>query len=213
MTTSITTFDLVGDIRFLFPVLLTALFAFGVHFFAFATDAKLKRRKAIKNDILKGIQKGRLQWEDLEYLCQRWKQSRTDLHWILSDVLHESLSGDSDEDGEQYEQVKKLLAEQQKAEPFAELPESIRIHIEQVSSRFREGGDEVVRPLASSICDTIIEADRRNEKQKTITKYSFIIGLVSLLLGIVSLLFAVAQLSDQRPTTTETIEQTVGGNG
>jgi hypothetical protein len=171
------------------------------------TDARQKRRRAFKNDIQKGIENGMLQWEDLELLCQRWRQSRTDLHYVLSDLLHESLCGEEDKSKTLYKRVKELLFEQQKAEPFAELPESIRMHMEQLSSRFRENGDEVVRPLASSICDTIIEADRRNEKQKTIAKYSFVVGLVSLLVGIASLFFAVSQMSTAREPTRQTIEQ------
>lgn len=171
------------------------------------TDARRKRRRALKNDIVMGIVNGVLQWEDLEILCQRWRQSRTDLHWILSDILHESLCEEADKSQELYKRVKELLSEQQKAEPFAELPESIRMHIEQLSSRFRENGDEVVRPLAASICDTIIEADRRHEKQKMITKYSFVVGVISLLIGIVSLFFAISQISSTREQLRSSIQQ------
>lgn len=194
------------------PALLGLMIA-GLAQLAFVvTDARKKRRRAFKNDIVKGIVNGMLQWEDLEILCQRWRQSRTDLHWVLSDLLHESLCEEADRSKELYKRIKELLSEQQKAEPFAELPESIRMHMEQLSSRFRENGDEVVRPLAASICDTIIEADRRHEKQKLITKYSFVVGVVSLLVGIASLFFAVSQISSAqeqlRPTIKQSTEQT-----
>lgn len=188
-------------------VLMALLFAGLAQLFSAVTDARQKRRRALKNDIVKGIVNGMLQWEDLEILCQRWGQSRTDLHWVLSDLLHESLCVETDRSEELYKQVKVLLSEQQKAEPFAELPESIRMHMEQLTSRFRENGDEVVRPLAASISDTIIEADRRYEKQKIITKYSFVVGVISLLVGIASLFFAVSQISSTQEQLNPTIKQ------
>lgn len=54
--------------------------------------AKERRRRSFKTDIRSGLESGLLQWEDLDVLAQRWKQSRADIHWILSDLLHESLS-------------------------------------------------------------------------------------------------------------------------
>lgn len=191
----ITIFDKVFSADIVLPVLFSLMFVTLVQLAITITDARQKRRRALKNDIVKGIANGLLQWEDLEILCQRWRQSRTDLHWILSDLIHESLCEEADKSQELYKRAKELLSEQQKAEPFAELPESIRMHVEQISSRFRENGDETIRPLAASICDTIIEADRKNEKQKMIAKYSFIVGVISLLIGIASLFFAISQMS------------------
>jgi hypothetical protein len=37
-------------------------------------EAKKKRRRSFKNAIQEGIVNGRLEWEDLEILAQRWKQ-------------------------------------------------------------------------------------------------------------------------------------------
>ena len=189
------------------PVLISLLFAGLAQLLIVLTDARQKRKRAFKNDIVKGIANGMLQWDDLEILCQRWSQSRTDLYWVLSDLLHESLCEETDKSQELYKRVKELLSEQQRFEPFAELPESIRMHMEQLSSRFRENGDEVVRPLATSIYDTIIEADRRYEKQKIITKYSFVVGVISLLIGIASLFFAVSQISSTHEQLNPTIKQ------
>lgn len=195
---NISILDKLFSLDIILPVLFILMVVALVQLAVVVTDARQKRKRSFKNDIMKGLVKGMLQWEDLEILCQRWRQSRTDLHWILSDLLHESFCEEADKGQVLYKRVKELLSAQQKEEPFAELPESIRMHMEQLSSRFRENGDEVVRPLAASICDTIIEADRRHEKQKMITKYSFVVGVVSLLIGIVSLFFAISQISSTR---------------
>lgn len=92
--------------------------------------------------------------------------------------------------------MKGLLKKQQSFEPFSELPESIRIHIENVSSQFQEGGDEALRPLVTAICDTIIEAENKASAQRAVTKYSFVVGITSLLIGIASLVFALSQIAD-----------------
>jgi len=165
------------------------------YFITQLTEVKSKQRKACKNDILQGIENEMLEWEDLEILAQRWKQNRTDIHWILSDLLHESLTEKDDKGKQLYTKVKELLKTEQKTEPFAELPESIRIHVENVSSRFREDGDDVLRPLAASICDSIVESDKKSESQRKLTTWSFFVGIISLFIGILSLMFAISVMT------------------
>ena len=91
-----------------------------------------------------------------------------------------------------YQKVKELLKTEHNTEPFAELPESIRIHVENVSSRFRESGDEVLRPLAAAICDTIVESNKKSDTQRKLTTWSFFVGIIGLLIGIISLDFAIS---------------------
>ncbi len=175
-------------------------------------EAKKKRRRSCKADIQEGLGNDLLEWEDLDIVAQRWNQSRADIHYILSDLLHESLSA-KDEKGKQlYQKVKGLLKKQQSSEPFSELPESIRIHVEGISSRFAKDGDEVLRPLVTAICDTIVEADNKASAQRAITKYSFVVGITSLLIAIASLVFALSEIRDHAaqtdPNNSTSIEST-----
>ncbi len=171
--------------------------------------AKERRRRSCKSDIEQGIGNSMLEWEDIDTLAQRWKQSRTDIYWILSDLLRESLTAKDGKGKDLYQKIKELMKKQQDTEPFSELPESIRMHIETVSSRFTAKGDEVLRPLVSSICDTIVEADRKAEAQRSFTKYSFFVGIISLLIGIASLTFAITQIrsdiNERIPRNTKTV--------
>jgi hypothetical protein len=170
----------------------TLAFAHGLYVSVF--EAKKRRRRSCKADIQDGLKNDLLEWEDLDILAQRWKQSRADVHWILSDLLHESLSGKDEKGKELCQKVKGLVKKQQSTEPYSELPESIRIHVEGISSRFSERGDEVLRPLVTAICDIIVEADNKASAQRAITKYSFVIGITSLLIGIASLAFALSEI-------------------
>lgn len=195
--------DSLSNLSFL-TALVGALFAaFAGYFLTFFTEYRTKQRRSCKTDIHQGIENGRLQWEDLEILGQRWKQGRTDIHWILSDLLHESLSSKDEKSKVLYEKVKELLKTEHDTEPFAELPESIRIHVESVSSRFRENGDEVIRPLAAAICDSIVEADRKSESQRKLTMWSFFVGIISLFIGVASLVFAISVMT---PSKSENVE-------
>jgi hypothetical protein len=124
----------------------------------------------------------------------------TDIYFVLSDLLNESLMNKEDSGKQLYEKVKELLLKQQQSEPFSELPESIRIHIENVSSQFNENGNETLRPLVSSIRDTIIEAERKAEAQRLYTKYSCLVGIISLLIGIASLIFAINKIRSEANT-------------
>jgi hypothetical protein len=187
------------DLRFL-SGLIGALFAvFAGYFITYFTEVRTKQRRSCKNDIQQGIENGILQWDDLSILAQRWNQNRSDIHWILSDLLHESLSSKDEKEKVLYQKVKELLKTEHNTEPFAELPESIRIHIENVSSRFREGGDEVVRPLAAAICDTIVESNKKSESQRKLTTWSFFVGIISLFIGITSLVFAISVMTRASP--------------
>ena len=168
--------------------------AFG-YILAGRSETKTKDRRYCKKDIQEGIKSGMLQWEDLEILAQRWKQNRTDIHWILSDLLHESLTKPGKEGEILYGKIKELVKTEQSTEPFIELPESIRIHIENVSSRFREDGDDVLRPLAAAICDNIVVSSKKAESQRKLTIWSFLVGLISLLIGITGLVFALSSMS------------------
>ncbi len=151
------------------------------------------------NDIQQGIENGILQWDDLAVLAQRWNQSRTDIHWILSDLLHESLASKDEKGKVLYQKVKDLLKTEYNTEPFAELPESIRIHVENVSSRFRESGEEVLRPLAAAICDSIVESNKKSEAQRKFSIWSFFVGIISLFIGVASLVFAISVMTSASP--------------
>jgi uncharacterized membrane protein len=188
----------------LLAALIGALFAtFGGYFLTFFTERRAKQRRACKEGIHQGIVSGMLQWDDLEILGHRWNQGRSDIHWILSDLLHESLSS-KDENGQAlYHKVKELLKTEHNTEPFAELPESIRLHVENVSSRFRENGDEVIRPLAAAICDSIVEAERKSEIQRKLTMWSFFVGIISLFIGVASLVFAISVMNPSKSRIVE----------
>ena len=167
-----------------------------------------------KSDLLNGIEKNMLEWEDVCVLAKLWNQSNADIHKVLSDLLHDTLSekkdyykdnknhdDDKHDDNKEkfYHKIKELLKEQQKNEPFSELPESIRIHIETISSRFSQDDDETLRPLVTSICDTIVEVNKKAERQRKIAMFSFLIGLASLLVGIASMVFAIKQINAITP--------------
>ena len=186
-------FEVAGNLKFLSSLLGALFAAFAGYFLTYFFEVKTnQQRHSCKSDILQGIEKGMLQWDDLEILAQRWNQSRTDIHWILSDLLHDSLSSKDMKYADLYHNVKDLLETEHNTEPFAELPESIRIHIEGVATRFRESGIDVLRPLATSICDIIVESDKKAETQRKLTMWSFFVGIISLFVGIVSLAFAIS---------------------
>jgi hypothetical protein len=187
------------DLRFLSGLIGALMAAFIGYFISSITSIKTTQRRSCKNDIKQGIENGLLQWDDLSILAQRWNQSRADMHWILSDLLHESLASKDEKERVIYQKVKELLKTEHNTEPFAELPESIRIHVETVSSRFRENGEEVLRPLATAICDTIVESNKKSEGQRRFTIWSLFIGILSLLIGIASLVFAIALMTPVKP--------------
>jgi len=192
-------FNIFVDLKFL-SALIGALFAvFAGYLITFFSEVRTKQRRSCKSDIQMGIENGILQWDDLTILAQRWNQSRTDIHWILSDLIHESLSSKNEKEKVLYEKIKELLKTEHNTEPFAELPESIRIHIENVSSRFRDSGDEVLRPLAAAICDTIVESNKKSVAQRKLTTWSFFVGIISLLIGITSLVFAISVMTPASP--------------
>ena len=192
-------FDIFVDLIFL-SGLIGALFAvFASYFFIFFTEVRTKQRRSCKNDIQQGIQNGILQRDDLSVLAHRWNQSRTDIHWILSDLLHESLPSNDEKEKVLYQKVKELLKTEHITEPFSELPESIRMHVENVSSRFSERGDEVLRPLAAAICDTIVESNKKSESQRKLTTWSFLVGIISLFIGITNLVFALSVMTPAGP--------------
>lgn len=191
--------DLFVDLRFLSGLIGALFVVLSGYFITYFTEVRTKQRRSCKNDIQQGIENGILQWDDLSILAQRWNQNRTDIHWILSDLLHESLSSKDEKEKMLYQKVKELLKTEHNTEPFAELPESIRIHVENVSSRFRESGEDVLRPLAAAICDTIVESNKKSDAQRKLTTWSFFVGIISLFIGITSLVYAISVMTPASP--------------
>lgn len=165
---------------------------------SFLADRKNLSKSKCQNDIKQGLQNGTLEPADVDLIAKRWNQDRQGIYWILSNLLRESLISSGKEDQKNIPAIRILIEEHKRLEPYAELPESIRIHMQQVAERFTKDGDKVLSPLATAISDVMIKADKQNDKQWKFTIWSFLITVFSFVVGVASLVFAIWQLQPQK---------------
>jgi len=95
--------------------------------------------------------------------------------------------------------LRELISSHNKEEPFADLPDSIRIYMRQLADRLKDDAETFLTPLATTMSEIVIQADRKTQKQQRYTVWSFYITAVSLILGIGSLAFTIAQLNNTAP--------------
>jgi hypothetical protein len=155
-------------------------------FVVFVDYAKDQWRKRFRHQIKLALARESLSFTDLQHIAERWGQDRKQVLQSLRVLLAEGLSGEDKDLIPRVDSIRSLLAQHEAREPYAELPENISLQLASLAKQ--ESTD--VSQLASSLSDLYSKNQREATRQKKLSFWGFVVGVIGLLLSVPGLYIA-----------------------
>ena len=146
-------------------------------------------KKRLREQLGKAIANDKLEPEDLIHLAERWNQDRRNVLSILRSMLAESISGEIDGLIDKSSKLRELIKWHAEREPFAELPENIGIQLNTMKVQFPQSALNIGQ-LATSMSELYSTNKADLKKQKLLSFWGFLVGILGLLLSVASLYLA-----------------------
>jgi hypothetical protein len=141
--------------------------------------AKEKWKKRFRDQLTAAVIRQTLTYTDLQHLAERWNQDRQAVLLSLRVLLSEAISGEGEGLAERTDFLRQLLSEHQSREPYAELPENISLQLAALNPALQDSPDAVPQ-LATSLSDLYSKNQRELLRQKRLTVWGFVVGLLGL---------------------------------
>lgn len=142
--------------------------------------AKEKWKKRFRDQLKAAVILKSLTYADLQHLAERWNQDRQAVLQSLRVLLSDALAGEGENLPERTDFLRQLLMEHQSREPYAELPENISLQLAALSQALQDRSDAVPQ-LATSLSDLYSKNQRELMRQKRLTVWGFVVGVLGLL--------------------------------
>ncbi|HIF9430206.1 TPA: hypothetical protein ACX6R9_002142 [Photobacterium damselae] len=149
-------------------------------------SVKTNWRKRFQQQLRKGIINKKLSYNDLQHLAERWSQDRKRILFSLRIILSDAMSGEDENLKDEVDEIKSLLNEHKNKEPFAELPENISLQLSQLEKYLPNNKDSILQ-LAASLSELYETNQYDLSKQKKLTIWGFVLGVLGLLVGVIGL--------------------------
>ncbi|KGA36278.1 hypothetical protein KU74_07375 [Pectobacterium brasiliense] len=142
----------------------------------------IKRRKC-KETIKKAINAGIMKNEDIYLLAERWGVKREKISSVLNLILSDYLN-EKDCPDEPLEKIRNLIVWHQENDPFADLPENIKLqllHLQKNTDTDHAG----ILQLSKSLNEIYLSNQRKAKREQRISIVSLLIGLIGLFYGFI----------------------------
>lgn len=140
-------------------------------------------RKHFRIQLINAMNNGELSYSDLQHLAERWSQDRKAILQSLRVLLSSAISEADDPLHQKADKLRVLLEVHEATEPFAELPENIRLQLKQIGKLLTSNKDSIGQ-LAASLSTLYAANQRESEKQKKLSVWGFVVGLIGIALSI-----------------------------
>jgi len=142
-------------------------------------------KKQFRRQLTEAIVVSGLSYQDLQHMAERWSQDRKAVLLCLRVLLSNALSGDEPKLKDFTEAIRKLLYQHQEAEPYAELPENISLHLAALPIS-GEKASASVGQLAASLSELYSSNQRKLSRQGKLTFWGVVIGIIGTAVGVIS---------------------------
>ncbi|WP_024608487.1 hypothetical protein [Pseudoalteromonas sp. TAB23] len=149
--------------------------------------AKQNWKKRFREQIKAGIINSSLTYEDMLHIAERWSQDRKAILLCLRILHSDAISGDNEKLSGSFELLRKLISQHQTNEPYAELPENIGLQLSNIKQELREERSNSITQLAASLSVLYSSNIQELSKQKKLTFWGFIVGMLGFIVGVGSL--------------------------
>lgn len=149
-------------------------------------------RKRFRAQLASALANGQLSYSDLQHLAERWNQDRKAVLQSLRVLLSTAISEADSSLNANADKLRVLLEVHEATEPFAELPENISLQLKQIG-RNLPSDKESISQLAASLSTLYVANQRESDKQKKLSFWGFVVGLIGIALSIPGLYITFAK--------------------
>lgn len=144
------------------------------------------RGRAFVRRVKDGVMHRKLTYPDLENMAAFRRQNRSEVLLALQSATSDAVDSGSSE--EQRTLIRSLIAEHQKKEPFAELPEHVGLQLADIQSKLLP--DATLLPRLAQSLGELYEKNRRELLfQKRVALSSFAVGVGGVVLALWPMFF------------------------
>jgi hypothetical protein len=143
-----------------------------------------KSTSKFKQSLTLAIKTSQPTWNQIRTIASGQPITKLQMRSFLKELLTESLAGDEGLKAHAALIESYILADQED-EPFDDMPQEIRIHLERLRDQI-PNRPELVETLVEHLRDTRIKTVRQKKRQNLINMLSLLLGLIGLIIGIIS---------------------------
>jgi hypothetical protein len=149
--------------------------------------AKAKRKRRFREQIKMGVSNETLTYSDMQHIAESWSQDRKAILDGLRIMLADAIAGEDDKLFPTIDKIRELIEEHQEIEPYAELPENVSLQLSHLQKLVADSESEKVGQLAASLSALYSSNQGDLSKQKKLTFFGVIFGVLGVVLGLISL--------------------------
>lgn len=169
---------------------ITALAVLGLMLF-FGVISLLSDRETQKSiskfeeDLLLATKNKALTWEQVKIIAETRGLSREDIKKALNELLRDALTGSKEDITAYTESFEKYIHHYLEEEPFADIPNDIKIHLERLLDHLPKD-IHLLDPLVAQLKEFSMKNIKERRKQTALAIVSLLVGIIGLAFGLYS---------------------------
>jgi hypothetical protein len=178
------TIFIVGFLAFLSVV---AVVLIGFIWTSFNEYAKNREKTQFLGDLRMAIKSSQPTWTQVNLMSSIRPLTKRDVSYVVRELLTEALKGDDSRLKPHVALLESYIAADQEQEPYEDMPQEIRIHLERLREQLPER-PELLEALVDHLRDSKIRSVREKRRQSLISIVSLIIGLAGFVITVIAVL-------------------------
>lgn len=131
-------------------------------------------KKRFELSIKNGIKNNKIENNDIYILAERWPIGKTNIQHCLNSVAYQYINDDGI-DNIKLVRLREIISWHKNNDPFSELPENIKLQLIALQN-LTDNSQEIVFQLAKSLSELYISNNRKNERERFISRLSLLFG-------------------------------------
>ncbi|HIB8404946.1 TPA: hypothetical protein ACWX46_000776 [Enterobacter hormaechei] len=141
-------------------------------------------KKRVETGIKNGIEKNKIQSNDIYILAERWPIGKTNIQHCLNKVFDYYINT-ADQDTFKLVKIREIIDWHKKQDPFSELPENIRLQLTTLQN-ISDENKEIVLQLSTSLSELYLSKEKCFRSEKRIARISLILAIAGVAYPIIT---------------------------
>lgn len=179
-------FEIIAGIIFVAFFALLAVALISIVFSFINNYEKNRATSSFKGLLREAIINTQPTWNQVRLMASTRPLTTGDVSKIVRELLAEALGGESARLKPHVAVIESYIDADQKDEPFEDMPQEIRIHLERIRDHL-SNRPELLEALVDHLRDVRTESIRRTKRQTFVNVGSLVVGLAGLIVGVLSI--------------------------
>ncbi|QCT87975.1 hypothetical protein [Escherichia sp. E4742] len=142
-------------------------------------------KKRFETGIKNGIEKNKIQNNDIYILAERWPIGKINIQHSLNRVFDYYINT-PDQDTLNLVKIREIIDWHKKQDPFSELPENIKLQLTTLQN-ISDGNKEIVLQLSKSLSELYLSKEKSFRSEKRIARISLFLAITGAISSFISL--------------------------